>query len=137
MGSVECSGYLDAEVQNLPHGQPAELSDPRVQRTPPVVLHHQVGVAAVGLADLQHTDYVGVSGEPAHRALLANEPFPVLRKLRSEDLHGHHAVKCRLTAAEDDAESTAADLVSISESGRTQFRDDGGAHVSLRRKWIA
>ena len=126
------TGYLHTDVQNLLDGQSAKSANPRFQRTPLVILHHQVGAAALGLADLQHADNVGVPCEPTHRALLAQKPFSVLLHLRGEDLHGHHAIKRRLATAKDDAESTPADLIGISESGRTQLRDDGRAHVSLR-----
>ena len=45
---------------------------------------------------------------------------------------GHHAIERRLATAKDDAESTPADLIGVGESGSTQLRDDGRAHVSLR-----
>ncbi len=44
--------------------------------------------------------------------------------------------RASLGAAVDDAETAAADLFSVVESGRAQLRDDGGAHVALRLEQI-
>lgn len=49
---------------------------------------------------------------------------------------GDRAVQFGLDAAIDDAESAAADLVGIVESGRMQLRGDGETHVALRRERI-
>ncbi len=61
-------------------------------------------------------------GQAAHRALLAQEPFEVLRfEGGTEDFHRDRAVEFLLPAAVDDSETTAADLLGICESGRLQI----------------
>src|SRR5580658_5099216 len=97
----------------------------------PVVLHHQVRITALGFPDLQHTHNVRMAGQPTHSALLAQKPLPVLVKFGGENLHRHRALQRDLSAPIDNAETTATDLFSISESGSTQFRDGGQAHVAL------
>jgi hypothetical protein len=82
-------------------------------------------MAAGGLADLQHADDVGVPAESAHRALLTQKSLSVLVQFGGEDLDRHDAIQRRLVTAKDDAEPTPADLIGVSKSGRTQFRDDG------------
>jgi hypothetical protein len=96
-----------------------------------VVLHHQVRITALGFPDLQHTHNVRMAGQPTHSALLAQKPLPVLVKFGGENLHRHRALQRDLSAPIDNAETTATDLFSISESGSTQFRDGGQAHVAL------
>ena len=99
-------------------------------------LHHQVRITAFGFADLQHADDVRVAGQPAHRPLLTQEPLPVLVELGGEHLDRHRAVQGELGAAIDDPETAPADLFGIVESGRTQLRNDGRAHVALRLEQI-
>jgi hypothetical protein len=102
-----------------------------------VVLHHQIRVTAGGFADLKDTDDIRMPGEPSHRTLLAQEALSALVGLGSEDLDSDDPVKRDLGAPVDNAETAAADLFGVVESGPTQFRGDGEADVALRSKWIA
>jgi hypothetical protein len=58
-------------------------------------------------------------------ALLTQKSLSVLVQLGGEDLDRHDAIQRRLVTTKDDAEPTPADLIGVSKSGRTQFRDDG------------
>ena len=78
MRGLQRAGHLHPEPQHLVQRQRTVLADPRLEGTLPVVLHHQIRMAAVGFADLQDTHDVRVAGEPAHRALLPQEPLAVL-----------------------------------------------------------
>ena len=88
-----------------------------------VVLHHDVRPTRRGGADLQDVDDVRVPGQPAHRALLAQEPFEVVRiQIGGEHLDRDGAVERSLRTAIDDAEAATPDFVGILESGRGQLR---------------
>ena len=132
MRGVQRGGHLHSQPQDLIQRQRAQTADPRLHRSLPVVLHDQVRITVVGLPHLQHAHDVRVPGEPAHRALLAQEPLPVLVGFGGEDLHRHRAVQVDLCTAVDDAETTATDFFGVIEPGSRQFRDDGRAHVALR-----
>ena len=85
---------------------------------------------------MEHADDIGMPGQPAHRPLLPQEPVTVLVEIGDEHLDRHRAVQGGLGAAIDDPETAPADLFGIVESGRTQLRNDGGAHVALRLEQI-
>ncbi|MBA8961303.1 hypothetical protein JOJ86_000559 [Rhodococcus percolatus] len=137
MGSLEGAGHFHPESQGFIQWERAVAADPRVEGVLGVVRHDDIRPTVVGDADVEDIDDVGVSGQPARRALLADESFPVLLvEVCGEDLDCHRAVERRLGAAVDDAETAAADLVCVLESGGCQIGRDRTRRVALRREGI-
>ena len=109
-----------------------------LQRTVRVVLHHDVGPAGGGGADLEDADDVRMPGQFAHRHLLTHEPLQVVRlEIRGQHLHRDRAIQRGLAAAIHHAEPAAADLLGILETGSHQLRRDPGVHIPLRRQRVA
>jgi hypothetical protein len=131
MRHVESAGHLHPESHHLVERQGTQLAEPRLQRTLPVVLHHQERVTARGFTDLQHAHNVRVAGEPTHGALLTQEPVALIVEFGRQYLHRHQAVQRELGASVDDPETATPHLFGVGESGRAQLRDDGIADVAL------
>jgi len=137
VGSLEGTGHLHPESQGFIQWEWPVAADPRVEGVLGVVRHDDVRPTVVGDADVEDIDDIRVPGQPARRALLADESFPVLLdEVCGEDLDCHGAVERRLGAAVDDAETAAADLVCVLESGGCQIGRDRTRRAALRREGI-
>jgi hypothetical protein len=68
---------------------------------------------------------VRVPGEPAHRALLAQEAVEVVGlEVGAQYLDGNLSIQQRLLAAEYQSEAAAADFFDVIEPGFAQLRGD-------------
>ncbi len=125
-------GQRNPEVHCFLPADGTGTADPRVQRIPAVVLHHQVRAAGHRGTDLHHVDDVRMPGQTAHGALFAEEPFEIVRgEVRGQDLDRDGPVERDLVAAIHDSETAAADFVRVHESGKGEFRCDVGSDVAL------
>jgi hypothetical protein len=124
MRRLQRAGHLHADVQHLVDGQQTHSANSFFERALPVVLHHQVRVTAVRLADLQHRGDVGMPRQSAHRALLTQETLAVFVDVGGEDFDRHGAFQPDLSAPVHDPETTVADLAGVVEPCRTQLRHD-------------
>ena len=115
---VECARQLDANAQCLAPIQRSVPADQRLERILGVVRHHDERPAGRRRTDLEDLHDVRVTGQAAHRALLAHEAVEIVRiEVGRQDLDGDLSVQDRLYAAVDDAEAAVADFGDIVESG--------------------
>ena len=122
MCSADCAGDPNPEVGDLAPVEGAAAADLGVERVEWVVLHHQVRPSGPGGADLQDRDDVGMHGQPAHGALLAQEPLPArVVEGAGEDLDRDRAVEFGLAAAVYGAEAALADEFRFGEPLGLQF----------------
>ena len=115
MRRLQRTGHLHPDVQHLVDGQQTQSSNSIFERALPVVLHHQVREAAVGLPNLQHRGDVGMSRQSAHRALFPQEPLAVLGDVGGEDFDRHGAVQPDLRTPGHDPQ-TARPILSASSN---------------------
>ena len=94
MGRLDRAGKLHPDPKRLSQGKRSGPTDAGVQRILRVILHDEIGASGRGDADLQDVDDIGVAGQPAHRALLAQESIEIVSvETRRQHLHGDGPVK--------------------------------------------
>lgn len=113
----EGARQFDPQPQYLVANQGAVAANASIKGAPPMVFQDEVEMSGGSFTHLQHPNDIEVPGKSAHRALFAQEPFPVVVEFRGENLHRHCAVQTGLSTAVDDSKTAAPDFFGTFESG--------------------